>query len=100
MINALLEALGLIFGSFVVAIAMSVAGWRIFVRARHPEWSAPVLAAAFVIVLATRIIRSEFLSMVTILILIAAPFLWVEGRAWRSRNRGDKYRGLLPSKPY
>lgn len=78
-----LEALGFIFGSFIVAIGLSAGGWAIFAHLRHPEWGEPTLVLALALALATNLFSGQFLTMVTILMAMAIPFLWIEGRAWR-----------------
>ena len=87
----LLEALGLILGSFAVAIALSVGGWTVFSRTHHPEWGEPAIVLVLIVALVTHLVDGQFLLMVTILMAIAIPFAWVEGRA--SRNRGAKTSG-------
>ncbi|WP_448140490.1 hypothetical protein [Sphingopyxis fribergensis] len=87
----MLEAFGLILGSFIVAIGLSAAGWIVFSRARHPEWGEPAIVLALALAIATDLIGGQFLSMVTILMAIAIPFLWAEGR--RSISSRDKTRG-------
>lgn len=78
-----LEALGFTFGSFIVAIGLSAGGWAIFAHLRHPEWGEPALVLALALALATNLFSGQFLMMVTILMAMAIPFLWIEGRAGR-----------------
>ena len=82
----LLEALGLILGSFALAIGLSAAGWAVFSRAYHPEWGMLAIVLGLTLALATHLVGGEFLSMVTILMVIAMPFVWIEGRARRDRG--------------
>lgn len=82
----LLEALGLIFGSVIVAIGLSAAGWAAFSRANHPEWGEPTVVLVLTFALATHFAGGQFLLIVTILMAIAIPVLWIEGRAWRMRD--------------
>lgn len=82
----LLEALGLILGSFVVAIGLTVGGWTVFSRTHHPEWGEPAIVLLLIVALVTHLVEGQFLLMVTILMAIAIPFAWVEGRAWRDRG--------------
>jgi len=99
MINTLLEALGLILGSMVAAIGIGAGAWAIFARIFHPEWSALAVILAVVAAILTRLVHGEFLSMVAILMLVAVPFLWIEGRAWRSRlTTRLSHRAFQPSK--
>ena len=55
-----LEALGLIFGSFIVAIGLSAGGWAIFAHLRHPEWGEPTLVLALALALATNCLAVNF----------------------------------------
>lgn len=91
----LVEALGLILGSFMVATGLSAAAWAIFVRAHHPEWGEPATVLALILALTMRLVGGEFFSMVTILMVIATPFMWIEGRAWRGRRSGERQRSSL-----
>ncbi len=97
--NVLVDALGLILGSFVAAIGLSAAAWTVFVRTNHPEWGTLAIMLALMLALATRLVRGEFLTMVAILLAIAAPLMWVEGRAWRCRkSRGSRGPGFIRRK--
>lgn len=95
--SALVEALGLVLGSFAVAAGIVAAIWKASGRVHHPEWGAPAIALLLLLVLATRLVRGEFLSMVAILLIIAAPFLWAERRARRFRKPGGR-RGSGPDR--
>lgn len=94
----LIEALGLVLGSFIVAIGLSGAGWAIFVRAHHPEVGALAIAFCLLAALATRVLVGQFFSMVTILMVVAAPLMWVEGCAWRRRKKLSQASQLFPRK--
>lgn len=85
-IDDLLEAFGLILGSFAVAAGLSVGGWAVFSRAHHPEWGEPAIVLALAVALMKHLVGGQFLLMVTILMAIAVPFAWAEGRAWRERG--------------
>lgn len=86
-LNDLMEALGLVFGSFAVATGLVVAVWVGFGRAHHPDWGAPSILIALGLAIAMRLVRGELLSMAAILLAIAVPLLWVEGR---KRNRTSR----------
>lgn len=88
----LVEAPGLVLGSFMVAIGLSAAAWAIFVRAHHPELGEPAIVLALILALTMRLVGGEFFSMVTILMVIATPFMWIEGRSWRGRRSGERQR--------
>lgn len=97
-LNVLVEALGLVLGSFVAAIGISLVAWAAFARVRHPEWAAPAIALTLVLVLATHVMAGEFLSMLTILMVVAMPIIWIEGRAWRGRKSSElQGHGDIPS---
>jgi uncharacterized membrane protein YoaK (UPF0700 family) len=87
MLSDLMEALGLVLGSFAVAAASVITVWSAFGRSHHPEWSAPALLIALSLAIAMRLVRGELLSMAAILLTIAAPFMWMEGRR---RKHGSK----------
>jgi len=87
MLSDLMEALGLGLGSFAAAAASVTTVWIAFGRTHHPEWSAPAILTAVSLAIAMRLVRGELLSMAAILLTIAAPFLWMEGRR---RNHGSK----------
>jgi len=87
MLNDLMEAIGLVLGSFAAVAALVAIVWISFGRMHHPEWSAPAILVALVLAIAVRLVRGELLSMAAILLAIAIPFLWMEGR---KRNRGSK----------
>lgn len=86
MLSDLMEALGLVLGSFAAAAASVTMVWIAFGRTHHPEWSAPALLIALSLAIAMRLVRGELLSMAAILLTIAAPILWMEGRR---RNHGS-----------
>lgn len=87
MLNDLMQALGLVLGSFAVTIGLAAAAWTGFDRARHPEWGAPAILLVLALTVAMRLIRGEFLSMAAVLLALAAPIIWAEGRRRGRRDR-------------
>lgn len=86
-LNDLMQALGLVLGSFTMAIGLAAAVWAGFDRARHPEWGAPAILLVLALAAAMRLIRGEFLSMAAVLLVLAAPVIWAEGRRRGRRER-------------
>src|SRR3546814_8613428 len=67
MLKVLVEATGLVLGSFLVAIGLIAATWSIFVPIRHPDWGALAIILALIAAFTTHLLAGEFLSMVQIL---------------------------------
>lgn len=94
MLNDLMEAIGLVLGSFAAAAALVAVVWIAFRRTHHAEWSALAILVALVLAVAMRLVRGELLSMAAILLAIAIPFLWMEGRKCNRGSKAPTARGL------